>query len=457
MNTIWRRSAYARAVWLLLVCSFSSSADEFPAVDCVISPYQIVELGSAVPGVIDRISVERSDFVRKGQIIAELASGVERAAVALARARAQVEPEINVWQINVEFDEKRKERIHSLYDNKVVSDDNKDEADREAKLSTWKLQQARDLKKIRQHELERAVEQLKQKTIASPIDGFILEKYKLVGEYVEDQAIVRIAQLDPLNVEAIVPIELFGKIPVGMLAEVHPETLSAGVRTALVTVVDRTGDAGSGTFGVRLEMPNPALELPAGLKCDLRFVENSVPEATAGSMPSKLSNAWEQISGSARASANKESNIPKKQIIEALSDSELGLVELDPKTPQGASKSPRPSARVYAEPWAGAQKKLADQLEMLMASSVNQTLDKSGAASADGTDVGGSSKKFHPIQLPPVTKKKETSTSVEPELESTSTSEIDEDSAVVVIDQNFSQSTLRSANGLDSKIITTPR
>ena len=40
---------------------------------------------------------------------------------------------------------------------------------------------------------------------------------------------------------------------------------------ARVTVVDRVVDAASGTFGVRLELPNPDYRLPAGLKCKVRF------------------------------------------------------------------------------------------------------------------------------------------------------------------------------------------
>jgi multidrug efflux pump subunit AcrA (membrane-fusion protein) len=40
---------------------------------------------------------------------------------------------------------------------------------------------------------------------------------------------------------------------------------------AKVTVVDRVVDAASGTFGVRLELPNPGYKLPAGLKCKTRF------------------------------------------------------------------------------------------------------------------------------------------------------------------------------------------
>lgn len=44
-----------------------------------------------------------------------------------------------------------------------------------------------------------------------------------------------------------------------------------GVHTGRVTVVDRVVDAASGTFGVRLALPNADYRLPAGLKCKVRF------------------------------------------------------------------------------------------------------------------------------------------------------------------------------------------
>jgi len=321
VDRTWKRLRPHYSVWLLLFYVYPCSVfaeDEFPPVDCVISPYQIVDLAAAVPGVIEKVLVERSDFVKRGQVVAELAAGVERATVELAKARARVEPEIDVWRINLDFDEKRKARIRSLYEKHVTSDENKDDADREVELSALKLQQARDLKIIRKHELERAEEQLKQKTIQSPIDGFVLEKLKMPGEYVEDQAIVRIAQLDPLNVEAIVPIELYGKIPLGMAAEVHPETLAAETRTARVTVVDRTGDAGSGTFGVRLEMPNPSYELPAGLKCDLRFLEGSV--ATLPMPTPEYRFADRQVPQLDQQPADSEPDFPENQESDLIAD-----------------------------------------------------------------------------------------------------------------------------------------
>jgi len=32
-------------------------------------------------------------------------------------------------------------------------------------------------------------------------------------------------------------------------------------------------DAASGTFGVRLELPNPSQDIPSGLHCRVRFLE----------------------------------------------------------------------------------------------------------------------------------------------------------------------------------------
>lgn len=441
----WKRSRRPQAVWLLLFCAYplSTSADEFPAVDCIISPYQIVDLASAVPGVIERILVERSDFVTRGQVVAELAAGVERATVALARARAQVEPEINVWQVNLEFDERRKARIHSLYANKVVSDDNKDEADREAELSSWKLQQAHDLKKIRKLELERAEEQLKQKIIKSPIDGFILEKFKLPGEYVEDQPILRIAQLDPLNVEAIVPIELFGKIPVGMAAEVHPETLTAETRPARVTVVDRMGDAGSGTFGVRLEMPNPGYELPAGLKCDLRFIPGSVTAITTPPPQHKASSPRDQAPQPDLVPIGSEPDIPQDQARDRLPDA---YGEPEPVMQGSADQL---IAAMPREPGAGAQREPADTSELLIATAAAPTV----GPKVDNTDVGGvdapnSGNEFHPIRLYRTSAEQEDNPSTDSGFE-LSPAEIGEDIAIAIIDQAYRIGPIRSKSELN--------
>ncbi len=224
-----------------------------------------------MPGVLSKVSVERSQRVEKGDVLAVLENSVERATVALAKARAGIDSEIQLADVNLLFDEKRQVRIDKLHERQAVSVEIRDEAAREVELSRWELQQAKDLKTVRELELIRAKAQLRQKTLSSPLSGFVVEKFKVEGEYVEDQPVVRVAQLDPLLIEAVVPMELFGQIEVGMQGLVYPELDTDNPRKAEVIEVDRMGDAASRTFSVRLELPNPNYGLPAGLKCELSF------------------------------------------------------------------------------------------------------------------------------------------------------------------------------------------
>ena len=260
-------------------------AVELPALDCVITPRVTVDLSSAVPGVLESVTVERSDRVEAGQVLAQLDSGVERASVELAKARAAIESEIQLQAVSFDFDHRNRQRLRILAKRQAVSEHELDKARRDVDLSQWKLRQAREEQRLRELELRRAEETLKQKTVFSPVSGVVVQRFKSVGEYVKDQPILRVAQLDPLHVEAIAPMVLFGAVRPGMVAEVIPETLDSSSHQATVSVVDRMGDAASGTFGIRLELPNPDHRVPAGLKCSVRIRTNPVPQAqkaTAG-------------------------------------------------------------------------------------------------------------------------------------------------------------------------------
>lgn len=268
-------------LFLLGQCAVNAVAEDYPPVDCVITPSRVADISSAVPGVIDLLKVKRSQWVEAGQVVAVLENGLERATVALARVRSEIDSEIKLGEVNLEFDEKKQERISKLYDRQAVSFELKDEAERKVSISKWELQQAKDLKAVRVLELHRAEEQLKLKTVNSPFDGFVLQTFKSEGEYIEDQAIMRIAQIDPLLIEAVVPMELFGKIEEGMYGMVYPELGSDKPKKAKVIAVDRVGDAASRTFGVRLQISNKHYETPAGLKCEIKFLPNNLANNTS--------------------------------------------------------------------------------------------------------------------------------------------------------------------------------
>ena len=144
-----------------------------PAVDCVINPNQVVDLASPVPGVIETLHVERSQQVAAGQVVAQLDAGVERANVELARYRSEIQSEISVGQTNLMYFKRRQSRLDALYEKNVISTEITEEAEREAELSRLNLEQARELAVVRKLELQVSREQLRQKSIRAPFDGFV--------------------------------------------------------------------------------------------------------------------------------------------------------------------------------------------------------------------------------------------------------------------------------------------
>jgi len=126
-------------------------------------------------------------------------------------------------------------------------------------------------KRLAQMEFNRTTEVLKQTVIRSPVSGIVVERFMSSGEFVDDQPILKIAQVDPLNVEVILPVQIFGIVNVDMPATVKPEKPVGGVYTANIKIVDKFIDAASGTFRVRLELSNPEYRLPPGLKCKVIF------------------------------------------------------------------------------------------------------------------------------------------------------------------------------------------
>ena len=56
---------------------------------CVLEPNTQIEISAAVEGVLEEVKVQRGDRIKRGQVLATLISGVERATVELAEARVE--------------------------------------------------------------------------------------------------------------------------------------------------------------------------------------------------------------------------------------------------------------------------------------------------------------------------------------------------------------------------------
>ena len=244
-----------------------SEKEEGIVFDGLIEPYLVVEVGSEVPGIINEVKTDRGEMVKIGQVIATLRSGVERANLELARARAEMDSDIKVKKAALEFAQRNSERIKELYDVKAIAFQKWDEVETQRIMAENELAQTREQKLLHELEYRQAAELVKRKTILSPVSGVVMERYLSKGEYVEDKPILKIAQMDPLNVEVVLLVSHLGIVKAGMKGIVRPEEPLNGEYEATVTIVDKVVDGASGTFGVRLEMPNPEFKITPGLKC----------------------------------------------------------------------------------------------------------------------------------------------------------------------------------------------
>ena len=247
------------------------SAGGSRTIDCVIEPSAVIELASPVEGIVDMVAVDCSDRVSEGQEVARLDTRLQYAEMAVARARAQMTGEIEARRASLEYGKRQRKRKSDLFEKEAISLEEKEQSETEAELAGAEFKNAQERKRLASLQLWRAKEVVQLRRIQSPIDGVVVERMRSPGERVDEEPILKIAQLHPLHVEAIVPAALFGSIQPGMTAQVTPELAGGGSYEARVSVVDAIIDPASGTFRVRAELPNPDYTLPSGLRCKVRF------------------------------------------------------------------------------------------------------------------------------------------------------------------------------------------
>ena len=266
------RSRSARAV-LLGVCfglflSPGTSAQEH---ECLVEPQIVIDVSTAVEGVLDTVEVRKGDRVREGQLVATLESAVEEAALQIAEARAKMNSTVASRTARLEHGRNKLKRAKELHARSVISHDEREDAEVEETIARHQLAEAREQQRLARLEVKRAKALLELRRIHSPIDGVVVHRYLSAGEFAKAQPILKLAQIDPLKVEVVLPTEMYGRIQVETAAQVRPEPPVEGVYRAVVTAVEQVIDAASGTFAVELELPNPDYSLPAGIGCRIRF------------------------------------------------------------------------------------------------------------------------------------------------------------------------------------------
>jgi len=234
------------SVFVLAPTSILSAEEELlSTLGCILIPSEKVQVSAPVPGVLDKVHVQRGDTIKKGNTLFQLKAAVEKEGVKLASIRA-------------EFAIRIAKRNKALYADDILTMHERDEIETELLIAKSELR----LKK----------QELALRTVYSPISGVVVNRFNNTGEYVNIDPILDLATLDPLYIDLLLPASYFGQIVKGqkLMIKLQSDAIDAG--TAKVIIVDPLIDSASGTFRVQLMMSNPGNKIPAGIHCTAQLI-----------------------------------------------------------------------------------------------------------------------------------------------------------------------------------------
>lgn len=228
-----------------------------------VEPVTLVEVGTQVSGIIDKLYVDYNDHVKAGQLIAEMDK------VTLESELEQAEAQLSSSKTEYEYREKEYLRTKKLYEKKLVSDAEYDEA-------KYLYETARNAYEQNQASITGVRRNLGYATITSPIDGVVISRAVEEGQTVaagfETPTLFTIANdLRDMQVVADVDEADIGYVAEGQRVEFTVDAYPDDIFTGNVRQVrlEATTESSVVTYEVVISAANPELKLKPGLTANV--------------------------------------------------------------------------------------------------------------------------------------------------------------------------------------------
>jgi HlyD family secretion protein len=197
-----------------------------------VKPKKFVNISANVSGRITNLYVEEGDAVRRGQVLARIDStrfeaGERQSEAALQAARADLERA----EADLENSRLRFERARSMKAEKLISQQEFDQADADMKMKAAAVESQR--RRIAQQAaiLETNRDDLEKTTVVAPMAGVVTSLVKEEGEMVigaqsfSPTVIMTVADLSVMEVEILVDETDIRNVRLGQEAEVRVDAL----------------------------------------------------------------------------------------------------------------------------------------------------------------------------------------------------------------------------------------
>lgn len=228
-----------------------------------VEPVTLVEVGTQVSGIIDRLYVDYNDRVTAGQLIAEMDK------VTLEADLEEAEAQLASSKTEYEYRMKEYLRTKQLYDKELVSDAEYDEA-------LYLYETAKNTYAQREASIVGIRRNLGYATITSPIDGVVISRAVEEGQTVaagfETPTLFTIANdLTDMQVVADVDEADIGYVKEGQRVEFTVDAYPDDVFEGLVEQVrlEATTESSVVTYEVVITAYNPELKLKPGLTANV--------------------------------------------------------------------------------------------------------------------------------------------------------------------------------------------
>lgn len=227
-------------------------------VAAITRPSEDVTLSFVRPGRVAEVLVREGDIVTAGQVVARQDDEAELAQV--AQLKAQAEDTVRIRAAEAQREQKQVEygKLQEAFERKAVSRWDVERAKLDVTIAELSVEMAKfqhDQDGLKYAEARIQAERMK---IVSPISGRVEKIMVRAGESADEKEdVIRIVKIDPLWVDAPVPIDVARRLKAGGEASVgFPGGAVAG--PCKIVHIGAVADAASDTLTVRVEVANPA-------------------------------------------------------------------------------------------------------------------------------------------------------------------------------------------------------
>lgn len=220
-------------------------ADDVSALGSLVSNESVV-LRPEVSGRIETIRFRDGETVRRGAVLVELDSAVERAELQQARA-------------NLTLAESNFRRTQDLFGRKFVSQSSLDDA--RAKLE------------VARAGLALAQARLARMQVRAPFDGVVGIRSVSPGDFVKDgDALINLEDIATLKLDFRLPELYLDRVRPGQALELSSDVLPGEVHSATVEAIDPLVDAQGRAVRLRASLVNPDMRLRPGVFARVRLI-----------------------------------------------------------------------------------------------------------------------------------------------------------------------------------------